>query len=286
MMEQCIIHDPDFAKRYFFTQGILLDVAEHSSDQMVKDIYTFYKTYGSKTKAYVLYDPVYHHTLSVAQVDSIARDNVTMIKAIVRTMSQPKPLALSSLQREIDYRAVDWVREASTLTVPQLNAAFNRFTADEMLVIFTHGYRECSPHTYDRLLSIIQSEGLSGINPALLLNINKTALTALMQSLDQSGKLPYFLSLFSEGDRSRLHQMIGTDNREYSAPPMRDISPKRDSVSVLSNNIPIDIPAKSPAPIEFNDKKIKTENPDEVVVKPLDLHLTDAEATRAEKKHL
>ena len=275
IVEGAILKDPDFAKRYFFSDNIISYYASRSRNQSVRDVYKLFNDYGTKTKAYILYDAVEKKEWTVRQVDSIAADNNAMIRQLVKTLSTDSPLAVRSALKEMDFRAVDWIRQSTLLNQEGINLKFSKFNANEKLTMIVFGYRECSPRVLELYLSLLRKTNLSGVSASLIKHLAGGPLPSFLTSLDKEDKLTGLLSSFNSEYKKVLIQMLATDIKKEEQPILRDISPSKVSEA-----------EKTPDANEDNRKTAATTEPEEpvqmpdpmedLIVEPIHIQLNDS----------
>ena len=214
LIEAAILEDPDFAKRYFFGENAVTDYASESKRYEVRGIYELFEKYGTKTKAYILYDNVRRNIITPYQADSIALDYRAMMDQMIHILERQNLIGTKSVLRELDYRSIDWMRKSSAQTPTQVNTEFSKFNVNEKLSILVFGYRECSPEQLNQYLSLLQKSNLASVSPTLIENLGSTNVSAFLHFLDKEEKLTQLLSLFSEPSKDKLSSMLATDENE------------------------------------------------------------------------
>ncbi len=218
IIEDALLKDPDFAKRYFFSENTVSYYAATSKRKDVKEIYDLFGKYSTKTKAYILFDAVHNKIITPEHADSISTDNKAMITQMVKILKKENPLGIRSVLREMDYRSIEWIRQSSRWTATAVSTQFNKFNAEEKLSILVLGYRECKPQLLDQYLSLLQKQDLASVSPTLLENLQNGNLPAFLHFLDKEDKLPVFLSWFSDANKEKLSQMLASDENENGQP--------------------------------------------------------------------
>lgn len=218
IIEDAILQDPDFAKRYFFSDNLVSYYASNSKRRDIKGIYDIFNHYGTKTAAYILYDEVLRSQITPEIAATIAQDNTAMIEHMVAILKREKPAGLQSVQREMEYRATDWMRQSTRWTPEAVNVQFNKFGVDEKLSIIVLGYRECSPELLDQYLSLLLKSNLWSVNATLLDNLSTNELPAFLHFLDKQDKLSALLNGFSDINKEKLTRMLASDDDESTTP--------------------------------------------------------------------
>jgi hypothetical protein len=218
IIEDAIIKDPDFAKRYFYSENTVSYYAANSKRKDVQDIFSIFESYGTKSKAFILYDAVRRHQLTPPQADLMAKDNTAMIAQLVSILNKKNPAGLLSVTRELDYRATYLIRRSSELPISIVADQFSRFTTDEKFALLVFGYRECSPKLLDLYLSLLYQSDVASIDTVLFDNLESSALPAFLRYLDRNQRLSAFLSITSDPGREKLSRMLASDENEISEP--------------------------------------------------------------------
>ena len=218
VIENAIIKDPDFAKRYFFSENIVSYYAANSKRKDVRSIYDMFDIFGTKTKAYILYEAIRRNQITAKMADSIAQDTRAMIVQMVQILKISNPIAIKSLVREMDYRSTEWVRQSTYWDGATVADNFNKFSTDEKLAMLIFGYRECNPELLDLYISLLHKSDLSSVSAALLDNLSNGGLPEFLHFLDKEEKLPKFLSGFNDINKEKLSQMLATDETNNGEP--------------------------------------------------------------------
>jgi hypothetical protein len=217
-IEDAILKDPEFAKRYFYSDNTVSYYAANSQRRDVQSIYDLFKKYGTKTNSYILYDDIKKNLLTPEMSESIALDNTAMIEHLVGILKRENPAAIRSVIREMDYRSTDWMRQSTKWIPAAISLQFNKFSPDERFTMLVFGYRECSPEQLNVYLSLLQSIDLETISPILLDNLASGNLQPFLHFLDKQDKLPVLLSYLSDGNKEKLSKMLASDDNEIATP--------------------------------------------------------------------
>jgi hypothetical protein len=218
VIEDAVLKDPDFAKRYFFSDNTVSYYAANSKRKKVRGVYDIFTAYGTKTTAYILYDEIMKNDISPETADAISHDNTAMLGHLVHILNQDNPVGIKSVLRELDYRSTDWMRQSSKWAPAAVAIQFNKFSADQKLAILVFGFRECKPEQLEQYLSLLQNEDLKYINTVLLENLAVGNLPAFLHFLDKQDKLPVLLSYFGDANKEKLSKVLSTDENENGTP--------------------------------------------------------------------
>ena len=272
LIEDAIVKDPNFAKRYFFGENMVSKYGMSSRRKVVQDVYALFDRYGTKSKAYVLFDAVEKGRITPHQADSISQDNVSMIKAMVDILKTDSPYGLESVLHELDYKCIEWIRQSSLWTQNILNTEYNKFSPEEKLTILTFGYRECKGQFLDVYLALVRHSFLASVNGTLLKNLGEGPMPDFVQFLDKENKLSEMLSSFRGKEKEIITQMLAKDhsgeesNAVASLPPSPaiTIAPK-DETKVVA--VPTPAPKPEPAKIVPQKSEPVIEKPAPVIAK-------------------
>ena len=303
VIEDAIVKDPDFAKRYFFGDNLVSQYALQSKRKEVRDVHVLFEKYGTKSKGYVLYDALERGKLTAHQADSISQDNVSMIKAMVNILKTDSPYGLESVLRELEYKSIEWIRQSTLWNQGALNAEYNKFTPNEKLAILACGYRECKGEFLDVYLGLLRHTNMAQVDAALIRNLGEGAMPDFVQFLDKEDKLTNVIASFRGSERQLVTQMLASDhayeesNSSASIPPMpvREKEPekvtpsatgapapesKAEATKVVPTPAPASAPTKAeptkavPAPVPVKQRAEK--NFEDMSVEPISFPHTDS----------
>ena len=208
LIENVVLRDPEYAKRYFFSDNLVSSCTSGSYRKEVKGLYDVFEQYGPKTKSFILYDAVMRNEVRPSEADSMSHDNVQMIEQMVSILKRPNAAAVKSIHREMDQRCTDWFRQSVQWTPAIVTTQFNKYVTDEKLAMLVFGYKECKPQLLDQYLSLLMQPDLVSVSPALIDNLQGTNLPDFLHLLEKKDKLATFLSWFSDASKERLTQAI------------------------------------------------------------------------------
>jgi hypothetical protein len=278
IVEGAVLKDPDFAKRYFFSDNVVSYYTASSKDSSVRGIYKIFNAYGTKTKAYTLYDAVQKGELTAHQADSIGADNILMIRQMVQTLSTADPFASKSIQRDLDFRSVEWIRQGSLWNQNEIATQFSKFNAGEKLTLMAFGYRECNPRMLENYLSILRRTDFSQVSTSLLSNLSKGPLPAFLKSQERDDKLILLFASFKSEDKILLSQMLSSDEKRDEQPILRTVSATSTIVPEAKHieEEPI-VPEAKPIPVaKVEEVKAEPEPADKIPVQPIHIVLNDS----------
>lgn len=285
VIEHAILSDPDFAKRYFFSDNAVSRTAAGSSDSMVRRVYKLFSDYGTKTKAYILYDAVARGVIAKPEADSIGEDSRLMLRILVTLLGSEQPLGKRSLMREAEYRVVEQMRQSSLWPQARITEEFNKLSADQKLVMLAYGYRECGTRALDVYLHLMERSDLSNISAALIRNLSDGPLSGLIKSLEKEDKLAMFLEPFRPEDQHSLTRLLAVTERHEAQPQLRAIAlvPTSDQAqAAVPEPDRLSDPEKKPepAPIEpakpRKQPKPRPDPADDIVIEPVHIMLNDS----------
>lgn len=281
VIERAILSDPDFAKRYFFSDNAVSRTAAVSSDTLVRRLYKLFSDYGSKTRAFVLYDAIARDIISKAEADSIAEDNYLMLRILITLLATEQPLGKRSLLRETEYRVVEQMRQSSLWPQARISETFVPLSADEKLVMLAYGYRECGSRALEVYLRQIEKADLSTVSPALIRNLSDGPLPGLIKALDKEDKLAAFLEPFSPEEQHNLTKLLAANERHEAQPQLRAViaDTQAEDIAIPAPELEPEAkpePAVKEMPRPHKAPRPKPEPADEMVVEPVHIVLSDS----------
>ena len=287
VIEDAILQDPDFAKRYFFSENTVSYYASTSKRKDISAIYDLFSKYGTKTAAYILYDEIRRGVITPDMTESISIDSKGMIEHLVAILKRENPAGIKSVLKEMDYRSTDWMRLSSKWTQNAIGVQFDKFKTDEKLTLLIFGYRECSPQQLHLYLMSLMRDDLTSISPVLLDNLADGNLPAFLHFLDKEDKLAPLLSSFSDANKDKLSKVLSSDENDNGTPLSleslsKNMGRSADVDDVASNKVTM-AAGRSEAigtrPI-LNSKTepVKAQNiePDDISVEPIHIPLSDS----------
>lgn len=115
VIEETAKFAPLSVKKYLGGGHPINFVLNNSNDTIVKLILNIYRLYGVKTNAYVLIDGIYNKMLSIEKADSVTKVDLRYLMFMLRIRKKDNPLAKYSLDRELEYTALKYVRNINDL---------------------------------------------------------------------------------------------------------------------------------------------------------------------------
>ncbi|MFN8309758.1 MAG: hypothetical protein U0T73_07335 [Chitinophagales bacterium] len=213
-IENALLADPEYAKRYLVLDGAVSAVLLRTKRSEVQWIAKIYNQYGSRTRALLLLDAIVKQQLHVAQADSIGKNEDALWSALSAEMTTTAPLARFSIENEIQYQAVWRVRRlneqpATTVKLNQMNA--------NSLFLLSLAYNDASSNTFSHIIMALKAaQGL--VSGDLIQNISPSRLAAYFKFLEDSGKLPDVLYKIAPAERNNLLNLLAFDEKTESLP--------------------------------------------------------------------
>ncbi|MBS1624849.1 MAG: hypothetical protein JST83_12560 [Bacteroidetes bacterium] len=281
VIEQAILSDPDFAKRYLFSDNTVSRTAASSTDTQVRGLFKLFSDYGSRTPAYVLYDAVARDIISKSEADSIAQDSRMMLRILISLLATEHPLGKRSLLRETEYRVVEQMRASSLWPQARISEVFAPLSADEKLVMLAYGYRECGSRALGVYLHLMESADLSTVSPALIRNLSDGPLPGLIKALDKEDKLAAFLEPFGPEEQHSMTRLLAAGDRHEGTPLLRTVIATGEAENPSAPAEEPEPEAKAEPVVKDTARPHKTSKPkpepaDEIAVQPIHIVLSDS----------
>lgn len=294
LLEKAVKLAPESAKRYYTTTNTVNDILQRSNDPFIRRSFDIYRTYGIRSRAYLLLDAITNSRMSITTADSIGNDPDYMYRMLVESSMNYEANVSYSIYRYIDIYAVDAMRTINNevLTPNPTFESFQRRSAEEMFILLAYGYREITMRTFQTLFAFMEKKAAGKpISKFLLTSMNKGKLKDFVVYCDKAqmlGRLlkmadpdrqDYLLALTTIQEKNDLfppfktftqQQQIANDPREQEVAelePMREIAKEKTAKQLT---VDAAVETKTTA-----DVKIKTE-PVAVIQKP---QVTEAVAT-------
>ena len=232
ILEKIVLRAPVTAKKYFIRNQPIYNALFMSTDPGVKSILAINERYGQNTRAYVLLDKIVKKEISITQADSIGKSKY-YFKNLLEIRANKTPLAELSLDREVEYEALEYVREVNHLheeSNPEVRFAMvKNLTATELYTLIVYGEDEIFTSSYngvyDRLMQQMKTEKISGYQLFEKVGFNKFRM--FIKMLSYYGKLNAFLATMTDEEKETImRRFVGgihqTRNRIQEAVSVAD----------------------------------------------------------------
>lgn len=152
---------PLSVKKYLGSAHPITYVLYGSDDTIVKLILNIYKQYGVKTNAFSLIDGIQSNFISLEKADSFGKNDLKYLMYLLRIRKKENPLAKYSLDRELEYMSLKYVRSINNLhdvSDPKVRFAMaDNLTPPELYTLIVYSEDEIFTSTFlglfDRMIT-------------------------------------------------------------------------------------------------------------------------------------
>lgn len=315
VIDSIAIAAPDLAKKYLTSDNEVSYNIVRSKSPVCKYLLGIYRTYGLRSKAYLLAYNVLKNDFSMDAADSIGDDNVLLFKTLVKNMKQPDAFGKHSVGLVLEHFAIDQVRKANDISLNQTGYAvseyFNGYSSEELFSILVYGHKELSLQGLTNLMSTIKRIIYTPFSYNFILSIQPYKLKQFLSYMEKNGRLDMVLQMVDGKSLNYLYQLMSQPELpslepNFSIVDSADIQElfktrlPESGLSVSISKTPKTVPDKDPVPqsvvkeveiaevvtppnleVISNTENIAAEQVDivEPTVIPLSLRLSEREKT-------
>jgi hypothetical protein len=216
LIERKIAAAPLTAKKYFVRNQPVYDAMFMSLDEKINTIYSINEKYRRNTKAFVLLDKIMDGKLTLEQADEIGKDKERYFNNLLEIRAKENPLAEVSLDRELNYEALEYVREVNHLhesTNPAVRFAITKdLNAAELYTLLVYSEDEIFTSSfngiYERLVNKMNDENITGYQ--LLDKTGFNRFRTFIKMISYYGKLSGFLKTMDPAEKDFvLRKFVG-----------------------------------------------------------------------------
>ena len=239
LLEKAVKLAPESAKRYYTTYNPVSDILSKSNNDYVKMSYQIYNVFGLKSRAYLLLDAIVKKDLSLEKADSIGRKPNEMFKLLVNLSMKYEANVTYSIYRYLDIYCIDAMRKITQNAIDEQDQiiAFSTYSAEEMFVLISYGYREITLSTFKQLMSTLRNKatGIS-ISNVMINSMDKEKLKDLVIYCDKNQMLEELLSMVDDDKKDYLLALSTLEEKESLFPPFKTFAKD----NPITNNEPED----------------------------------------------
>lgn len=207
IIEKIVKKAPFTSKKYFLRNQPVYNALFISTDPVINTIVSINEQFRRNTKAYVLLDKIMNREISIADADAIGKDKKKYFNALLETRAKKNPLAEISLDRELNYEALEFVREVNHLhefSDPKIRFKIvNNLNAEELYTLLVYSEDEIFTSSfngiYERFVSRMKNQSISGF--VLLENVGFNRFRTFIKMISYYGKLNEFLASMTSEEK-------------------------------------------------------------------------------------
>lgn len=243
---------PESAKRYFAGSSKIKEILLNDSTAIFQTLRAINAKLPARTKAYFLVDPIIKKRLSVFRADSLTLSKERTFSALVDVIKQPQAIGLYSVNRELDYMAVDIARGLSLKSDAAIVNYYQitEYSKEEIIAVLIYGYKEMYPIDFSNMMSILLRKGTVPIETNYFENFPKHRLSEFVRFLQQEDKLESFIRISGEQNSLYLKSLFSYEK------PQDDLTPDLIKAAIIAKEEPVPVPQRRKeevAPIKKED---------------------------------
>jgi hypothetical protein len=198
---------PEVAKKYMLINNPVLNIMRASKDTAVRIIVKITDDIGKKSNAYVLLDAIVKGKMTIKEADAIGADPKKFFAALHQIRKQKYPIAVYSLEKEIQVQALKIVRQLNDLHNEKNTVRFHAiedFTPDQLYTLIVYSEEDIFTSTFDGIFKRMMARlGYANGFTMILLNGDNHFRTFIKQCAGY-GKLDTFLLTMNAEQRKIL----------------------------------------------------------------------------------
>ncbi len=228
---------PESAKRYFAGSSKIREILMNDTSDIFQTLRTINTKLPVRTKAYFLTDPIVKKQISVFRADTLTSSKEKTFASLVDIMKQQQPLGLYSVNRELDYMAVDIARGLSLKSDAAIVNYYQvtEYDKEEIIAVLIYGYKEMYPIDFSNMLNILLRKGDVSVETNYFENFPKNRLADFVRFLQQADKIESFIRISGEQNSLYLKSLFSYEKMQD------DLTPDLIKASIAIKEEPIPI---------------------------------------------
>lgn len=206
VLEEAMKCAPVLGKKYLNPKGAINEDLKESNDTVVKIILQIKNKYGRQSNAFALIDDIVNGKLSVEKADAIGKNPQKYLRAMLAIRAQSNPLAVHSLDKELEIYSLKFVRVLNDLHNDKdavRFASIENFTAEEIYTLLVYSEEEIFTSTFNGLFKRLMIK-LGPVSGAEFLDkVGNNRFRTFIKMCAGFGKLTQFLQSMTS-----LHQQM------------------------------------------------------------------------------
>jgi hypothetical protein len=206
VLEECSKIAPVTVKRYFNPGDKIYEALKTSSDTAIKIILEIKEKYTRRSNAFTLLDDIVRGKLSLEDADAIGNKPERYLRAMLRIRAQKNPLAVHSLEDELEIYSLKFVRVLNDLHNEKDEVRFESvkdFSAGEMYTLMVYSEEEIFTSTFNGLFNRLMTKLGNESGSQFLDRIGNNRFRTFIKMAAGFGKLKPFLQ-----SMTALHQQM------------------------------------------------------------------------------
>lgn len=220
----------------------------NSQDSVIKILYKIHQEAGINSRAYLLLDDIYHHRLTIGAADSLCKDSQRLTKRMIELLAKPNVLGKYSIEQEISFRALKFVRHLniSENTDNYFSENLQSLTSEELYTFLTYGEDEIIQKGFYKMLKTLLNKTPQGNLYPLMEKLGFNNYKKFLRKCAYYDLLDTVFNSFSPQQKDKMVQML-LDKMEMSS--------EADAIQVAD----IIISLNSPSITELIHERLKDE---------------------------
>jgi hypothetical protein len=251
LLEKAVKLAPESAKRYYSSAGPVSNILRQSKDLFVRKSFEIYSRFGQRSRAFLLLDEIIANNISLEAADSIGNNPDQLFRLLVQLSMRYEANVTFSIYRYLDIYCIDALRRTSQDAInPNYQyESFKKYTAEEMFVLLSYGYKETNTKTFQTLVEILKKKTVGKpISGIMIGSLDKTKLKELIIHCDKNNMLEQILSAVDDEKKDYLLALSSLEEKENLFPPFKTFAKENAITNTESEDRALNEITKARAP--------------------------------------
>ncbi|MBL0309096.1 MAG: hypothetical protein IPP77_05285 [Bacteroidetes bacterium] len=249
---------PVTVKRYFNPGNPIFETLRKSDDTVIKAILDINEKFGRRSNAFTLLDDIVNGASTAEEADKTGADPRAYLRAMLRIRSKENPLAVHSLETELEIYALKFVRVLNDLhNEPDAKrfASIEDFTPEELYTLMVYSEEEIFTSTFNALFKRMMTKSANMSGHEFLESLGYNKFRTFIKMCASFGKLGEFLDSMSPLHKQMLMIKFASGLETY--PDLSQAVQVADAFSSITDSLVLRI---LKATIRFEYLKLNAKN--------------------------
>lgn len=210
---------PVTAKRYFNLGNPIFEALKKSPDMAIQAIMSINDKFGRRSNAFTLLDDVVTGLSTVEDADHTGADSRKYLQAMLRIRSKTKPLAVHSLEAELQIYSLKFVRVLNDLhNEPDTKryASIEAFSPEELYTLMVYSEEEIFTSTFNALFKRLIAKNAHRSGYEFLERLGYNKFRTFIKMCASFGKLEEFLASMTPLHKQMLMVKFASELETYN----------------------------------------------------------------------
>lgn len=210
---------PVTVKRYFNLGNPIFETLRKNNDPAIQAIMSINDKFGRRSNAFTLLDDVANGVSTVEEADKTGADSRKYLQAMLRIRSKSKPLAVHSLEAELQIYSLKFVRVLNDLhNEPDAKryASIENFSSEELYTLIVYSEEEIFTSTFNALFKRMMAKSANRSGYEFLESMGYNKFRTFIKMCASFGKLEEFLSSMTPLHKQMLMVKFASELETYN----------------------------------------------------------------------